>query len=300
MNYILHFSIYLAVYVLLAVSLNLITGYCGLLSLAHAGYFAVGAYAYAIAALRLQLGFLPALGIAAVVASALSLALSLPAWRLSGDFFVMTSLAVQALFWSALNNWYSVGRTVGTWRNLTNGPFGIDSVPKPAIVGIAFDTMSSMFAISAAVAAVLLFGMWRLIHSPWGRLLNSMRDDELVLRGLGKNTRFLKVQAFIVSCVIAASAGCLYAAYVGFIDPTLASLDSSILLISMVLVGGLGNFRGPFVGAAILLAIPEMLRSAGVPPLIAPQLRLLAYGLSLVLMMHFRPQGLAGIYRSDR
>jgi branched-chain amino acid transport system permease protein len=124
-----------------------------------------------------------------------------------------------------------------------------------------------------------------------------MRDDELAARGLGKNTRLFKLQAFLIACSMVALAGGLYATYVSYIDPTSFTLDESILMLSMVIVGGTGNFRGPIVGALILIAIPEILRFVHIPDAFAANIRLLIYGLLIVTMAHFRPQGLAGKYR---
>lgn len=299
MNYILHLFIYLNIYIIVALSLNIVVGYCGLLTLAHAGYFALGSYAYALATLKLSWGFLPSMAIGVGIAVMLSLAISLPAWRFKGDFFVMISLAVQALLFSLFHNWAKPGMEIGTWANLTNGPFGIAGIPKPAIFGIKFDTIGSIFVLSLALAGVCVFVAWLLLSSPWGRLLKALRDDELATRGLGKNVRIVKVQALAVACGMVAVAGAIYASYVRYIDPNAASLDWSILMLCMVIVGGLGNFRGPLVGALVLLAIPEGLRFAHIPDAVAANIRLMAYGLLLVVIMHFRPQGLAGEYRLE-
>jgi branched-chain amino acid transport system permease protein len=124
-----------------------------------------------------------------------------------------------------------------------------------------------------------------------------MRDDELAVRGLGKPVHLLKLQAFAIACGSAGVAGALYAAYVRFVDPSLASVDQSILILSMVVVGGVGNFRGPLIGAAVLLAIPEVLRFVHIPQSAIGEIRLVAYGLLLVTLVHVRPQGIAGRYR---
>ncbi len=166
-------------------------------------------------------------------------------------------------------------------------------------MGIKLDTLGSIAAISLVLAGACAFFSWILLSSPWGRLLKAMRDDELAARGLGKNVHLAKVQVFAVACGMAAVAGAIYASYVSYIDPSAASLDESILMLCMVIVGGAGNFRGPIVGAFILLAIPEILRFAHIPDAVAANIRLMAYGLLLVIMMHFRPQGLAGEYRIE-
>ncbi|MBL7204159.1 MAG: branched-chain amino acid ABC transporter permease [Desulfobacteraceae bacterium] len=298
MNYILHLTIYLSIYIILASSLNIVVGYCGLLTLAHAAYFAIGCYSYAITTLY-GWGFVPSLAVGVGVAMLLSLFISLPAWRFRGDFFVIVSLAVQALLFSLFYNWNSPGADPGTLKNLTNGPFGIAGISKPDILGIRFDTIGDICVLSIILAGTCLLVSWLLLSSPWGRLLKAVRDDELVARGLGKNTRLVKIHAFAVACGMAAVSGVIYASYVGYIDPSSASLDESILMLCMVMVGGVGNIRGPIVGALVLLLIPEALRFLDIPDTVAANIRLLAYGLLLIFMMHFRPQGLAGVYRVE-
>ncbi|MEI8197454.1 MAG: branched-chain amino acid ABC transporter permease [Phycisphaerae bacterium] len=296
MNYFIHLLIYFCIYAIAALSLNLVIGYCGLLTLAHAAYFAIGAYSYAILSLH-GWAFLPALAAAVAIAAVLSLIVSLPAWRFRGDNFVLMSLAAQTFIFSLLQNWYHPQSKPGTLLNLTNGPFGLAGIPRPAIIGIQMDTVSSIAVLSVVLATMCALVVWRLQSSPWGRLLQCMRDDELALRGLGKNIRRAKLEAFAISCGLVAVAGVLYASYVSYIDASSATLDESILMVCMLLIGGVANFRGPLVGAAVLVALPEVLRMVHFPDAMAANIRLLVYGLLLVLIVHFRPQGLAGKYR---
>jgi len=279
-------------------SLNIVVGYCGLITASHAGYFAIGSYTYALATLVLGWGFFPSVFLGVTLAAVLSLAISLPALRLKGDFFFMVSLAVQALIFNAIYNWSTPDAKLGSWKNLTNGSFGI-AIPKPDIFGIRFETIGSMALIALVISGICLLIGRVLLGSPWGRVLQAVRDDELAARGLGKNVRRLKVVAFAIACGMVAVAGAIYASYVSFVDPSIASLDQSILMLSMVIIGGMGNFRGPLVGAFVLLAIPEILRFAHIPTNVGAEVRLMAYGLLLVVMIHFRPQGLAGSYRIE-
>ena len=211
----------------------------------------------------------------------------------------MVSLAVQALVLSLARNWSSPTAEPGTWENLTNGPYGLAGIPRPVIFGIKCDTISSMAILSTTLSMICLALGCMLLRSPWGRVLQAMRDDEHAARGLGKNVRLLKLQAFAIACAMSAVAGSLYASYVSYIEPNLSSIDQSILLLSMVIVGGTGNLHGPLVGAVILLAIPEGLRFAQIPDAIAAETRLMAYGLLLILLMHLGPQGMAGRYRIE-
>jgi branched-chain amino acid transport system permease protein len=299
MNYALHLVIYLAIYTIVALSLNLVVGYCGLLTIAHAAFFVVGAYTYALATVVLKWSFLPAAALGCALAALLSLTVSLPVRKLKGDFFVLLTLAIQVVVFGILCNWSNVEAEVGTWANLTNGAFGIAGIPRPAVFGLVADGMGGMALLAVVLASLCALCTWLVVFSPWGRLLKCIRDDELAARGLGKRVRPARVEAFAIACGMAALAGALYASYVGYIDPSSALVGESVLMLSMVIVGGLGNFVGPIVGAALLLALPEALRFAHMPEVMAANVRLMIYGFLLVLMMHFRPQGIAGEYRME-
>lgn len=300
MNYVLHLLILLDIYLIVAVSLNVILGYCGLLTLAHAGYFAIGAYTYALVELKLGLGFVPAALIGVALCSLLSLALSIASWRFRGDFFVLFSLAVLVVIFTAIKNWSTPGQPVGSFANLTNGDFGIPSIPKPNIFGLHLEQIHWIALAFSLIAAAVIVLAHLLLHSPWGRVLKAMRDNELAARSLGKKVRTLKVQAVGLGCGLAGFAGVMFASYMSFVDPTISTLNQTVLLLSMVIIGGVGtSFIGPFVGAFILLAIPEALRFAALPDSMAAELRLMIFGLILVALMHLRPQGVAGRYRLD-
>lgn len=287
MNYLYHLIIYFEIYAIVAMSLNLLMGYGGLLQVAHAAYYGIGSYAAALLWTKLGWGFLPGLAAGGVVAGVMSLLVSLPAWRFKGDYFVMISIAVQTLIYASLYN----------WKELTNGPFGISGVAHPTIAGYRFVTTSSITVLYGLLALGLGLIMARLKWSRFGRSLQAMRDDELAARSIGIPVNRLKLQAFAVASAMVGIAGGLYASYVSYIDPTSFSLNESILMLSMVIVGGTGNVRGPLTGAAVLILLPEALRFLHLPDAIAANVRLLAYGLLLIIMMHLRPQGLAGTYR---
>lgn len=299
MTYLLHLLIYFSITAIVAMSLNVVVGYCGRLTLAHAGFYAVGGYAYALLATRAGWGFIPCLLVGALLASVLSLSVSLPSWRFQGDFFVVATLAVQAWLLSALSNWHDPMAAPGTLRNLTNGTFGISGIPRPRFLGSDLSSIEGMATLSLATAGLCGVLAWLLLSSPWGRLLKAIRDDELAARSLGKRVRLAKVQAFAVSSGLVAVAGVLYASYVGYLDPSSASLNESILMLSVVIVGGGGNQRGPIVGALVILLIPEALRFMALGDAAAANLRLGVYGLLLILIMHVQPEGLAGEYRIE-
>ena len=298
MNYLLHLVILFDIYFIVAMSLNIVVGYCGLLTLSHAAFFGIGTYAYALSVQAWGWDFLSAAALGIGLAALASLILSLAAWRFRGDFFVLISLSIQFALFSVINNWHSPREPPGTLGNLTNGPYGLEGIPRPSIFGFAFESIESIVILFTALAVLFALLCRKLLASPWGRMLQAMRDDELAARGLGKRVRLAKVQAIAFACAMAGFAGVLYASYISFIDPATASLTDSLLLLTMIIIGGVGNtFRGPLVGAFVLLAIPEALRFADLPDQMAAELRLLIFGILLIGMMHLRPQGLAGNYR---
>ncbi|MCA9423108.1 MAG: branched-chain amino acid ABC transporter permease [Nitrospira sp.] len=299
MSYIIHLLIYFDIYVIVALSLNLVVGYCGLLTLSHASFYAVGAYAYAILSLVLGWDILPIIFTAIVVGAALSLLLSIMAWRLRGDFFVLASLAVQSIVFGLIYNWSDGSSPLGSWNNFTNGAFGIASIDRPKIFQFVLTDSTHFLIFATIVTGLCALIVWRLCSSPWGQSLIAMREDELAARSLGKNTKLLKVQALAIASGMVAVAGTLYAGYVSYIDVSSASLDENILMLSMVIVGGLGNIRGPIIGAIAIILIPEFLRFLDISHELAANFRLAIYGLLLVLMMHFRPQGIGGEYRLE-
>ncbi|MFN8577987.1 MAG: branched-chain amino acid ABC transporter permease [Candidatus Sericytochromatia bacterium] len=286
MSYFYHLLIYFNIYLIVSLSLNLLIT-SGLFQIAHAAFYGLGAYITAIILTKLGWGFFPTFFFTTLLTGFFSLLVSLPAWRFKEDYFVMLSLAVQVSIIALMEN----------WESLTNGVYGISSIPRFDILNYKLDSIENFLVFSSILSLVCLFIMYLLLHSPWGRILKAMRDDELATRGLGKNTRLIKLQTFFISCSMVSIAGLIYSTYTGYVDSTSFSIDESILMISMVIVGGVGTLRGSIVGSFILILIPEVLRFLHFSDSIAANLRLLIYGVLLLLICHFRPQGLAGVYR---
>lgn len=287
MRYPLHIANMMCIYAILALSLNLLVGYTGLPSLCHAAFFGIGAYIYTLTTIGTGTPFFGAAAVSIVGAVLLSFFISLPSLRLSGDYFVLASLAFQTIIFFVLHNWVE----------LTQGPFGIPDIPSPSILSYRLDTPARYLLLSvvATVASAALLH-W-LGRSPFGRVLKAIREDEIAVVSLGKNTKLFKIIAFAIAGGFAGLAGAIFAGYIGYIDPTSFTLTESVFIISLVIVGGSGNTLGPIIGTFILLLLPEVLRSIGIPDSIAPNLRLIIYSVLIVLVMRFRPQGLAGEYR---
>jgi len=229
----------------------------------------------------------------------LSLILSLASWRYKGDLFVVISIALQAVVVGVIYNWHSPSAAIGSVQNLTNGPFGIANIPQPSLGGYQILRNGELAAISLLLLFVGTVATSRITSSSFGKFLECIRDDEIALRSLGKNTRLWKVHAFGFSCMLAGLAGALYAAYARYVDPSIASLDESVVPLAMALMGGLGSRAGPILGAFILLIVPELLRLLALQSVDPSAMRLLVYGVFLIVLVHLRPQGIVGKYRFD-
>lgn len=286
MEYFLHVNIMIGIYIILAVSLNLIAGYAGLLSIAHAAFYGLGAYVTGIMALAVQGSFvvnvLSAVSLSAIVGALLSV----PSLRVRGDYFVIVTFAFQTIVFSVLNNWVT----------LTGGPMGLAGIPRPTILGWEIATHSDFLVLTIIICAVVLLICHKLVNSPFGRVLKAIRENEMIAISFGKDVTLYKVLVFMIGAGVAAIAGALYAYYVSFIDPTSFTLVESILLISIVVIGGAGSFWGPVLAAVILVSVPELLRFVGLPSIVAANVRQIVYGALLVTFMLWRPQGLLGDY----
>jgi branched-chain amino acid transport system permease protein len=290
MNYILHIIILASIYTSLAVSLDLLAGHAGILSIAQAAFCGLGAYTSALLALRFGISFWGGVLGGIVTATLFSYLVSLPSIRLRGDYLIIATFAFQVILFNVLNNWIE----------LTRGPLGITDIPQPVILGLAVQSQAGFVPLAAALAGFTYFVVWRLAKSPFGRVLHAMREDQVLIQSFRKDANRFKVTAFAVSAALAAIAGSLYAHYITYIDPTSFTVMESILILSMVIIGGPGSPWGPLVGAVVLVTLPEALRFIGLPSSVAANLRQIFYGTLLVTMMMFRPRGLVGRYGFGR
>jgi branched-chain amino acid transport system permease protein len=179
---------------------------------------------------------------------------------------------------------------------VTRGPLGIFGIPQPTIFGWKVDSHLGFLILAAGFTAFTYLVVYLLASSPFGRVLLAIREDEVFAKAHGKNTLYFKVMVFAISAALAAAAGSFYAHYITFIDPTSFTVMESILIISMVIIGGAGSLWGPLVGAFVLVTLPEVLRFVGLPSASAANLRQIIYGTLLIIMMMFRPRGLMGKY----
>jgi branched-chain amino acid transport system permease protein len=290
MEYLTHIMILAMIYAILAISLDLLVGRTGFLSIAHAAFYGLGAYTSALLAVKCGAGFLVGVLAGMGFACVVSFVVSLPSLRLHDDYFVIATFGFQMILFSIFNN----------WMNLTRGPLGIPGIPHPAIFGWQVNSHWDFLLLAGIFAAFAYFVVHRISSSPFGRVLHAIREDEVFAKALGKNTLRFKVTAFAVSAALAATAGSLYAHYISYIDPTSFTVMESILVISMVIIGGADSAWGPLIGAVVLVALPEALRLVGMPSSVAANLRQIFYGALLVVMMMFRSRGLVGRYSFGR
>jgi len=284
-------------YVLLALGLNIVVGFAGLLDLGYIAFYAVGAYVYALLAspqFGLHLPFWVILPIGAAVAALFGVLLGAPTLKLRGDYLAIVTLGFGEIVRIFLNN---LSRPV----NITNGPQGISGIDPFALPGFRFDSPIKYYYLLLAVALVIIAVNLRLQNSRIGRAWEAIREDETAARAMGIDTRNLKLLAFAMGASFGGIAGGMFSAIQAFISPESFILVESIMVVSMVVLGGMGNVWGVILGALLLSFVPEILRWTVTPVqealfgrmLVEPEvIRMLLFGLALVLVMLFRPAGL--------
>ena len=287
MEYILHILVIAGIYIILTLSLNLIVGYTGLPALGHAAFSCIGAYASSL--LALNAGLSPWIGLltGACAAALAGIAIGYPAVRLKGDYLALATFGLGVIVYSIAKNWVS----------LTRGPMGLPGIPGFSVFGFQFSGIWSYLLLVLVFVAITIFIISRIVNSPFGRVLLSIREDEIASESLGKDTTKYKLLVFIIGAFFAGIAGSLYSHYITFIDPSSFTLMESITILLMVIFGGMGRISGSIVGAIILVVFPELLRFLGMPSSIAAPMRQMIYGLILVFLMIKRPQGIMGLYR---
>ena len=286
MSYLFHIGIILQIYMLLALSLNIQYGYTGLLSLAQAAMFAVGSYVAVILITAYQFSWMSAIMLALIANLGFATLIALLASRLHALYFAVATLCVQVIAISVILN----------WQEVTRGSLGISGIPVFSIAGFTISTVSTFFWLGLVIVVLGLLFLFLFKKTPVYRMLLGVRDDELSVTSLGKNPLYFKWVGMLIASVYATFAGVLYAGYMRYLDPMPFTLDESISLLAMVLVGGTGTIAGPLLGAAIYVLTPELLYMFDIPVSGASSLRAMLFGLLLVIIMMVRPNGIMGSY----
>ena len=280
-QYVYRIAVVSVLYAILAMSLNLIAGVAGQISLGHIAFYGIGAYTSALLCVNFGVSVWVGILAAFVVSMLFGLLIAIPTLKLSGGYLAILTMSFAEIIRLILLNWTSV----------TRGPMGILNIPKPSLFGYTIKSSGAFLYLVLTVAIIVYIGLHNLIHSRFGRNLQALRDDEISSESMGINVYRYKVIAFVISTGVAGVAGALFASYMECIDPSSFISDESTVILSMVVLGGMGNMNGSIIAAALLTILPEALRSFS-------DYRMLVYGVVLVAMMLLKITDWAAIKRS--
>jgi branched-chain amino acid transport system permease protein len=272
---VLNFS---GIFIILTYSLNFIHGYLGLISLGQAGFFAIGAYLTAGLTMGAGINYFPALLLSAGATALVGIAIGYPATRVGGHYFVLITLAFGEI----------VRLVILNWKAVTNGTNGINGIPAPSLGGFVFESRLSYYYIVLGAVVLAVLATKNLRQSKYGRSMLSLKSDELTATVCGVNPVSNKLINFCLSGFFAGLAGGLYASYIGSISPEAFSIDLSIDILTMGLVGGSGTIAGPIIGTVFLVVLKEWLR-------FLREYYMILYGAGIVAVMVFMPKGIMGV-----
>ncbi|MDK8265195.1 high-affinity branched-chain amino acid ABC transporter permease LivM [Pseudomonas oryzihabitans] len=290
------------IYVMLGLGLNIVVGLAGLLDLGYVGFYAVGAYTYAMLSHYYGLGFWVCLPLAGLMAALFGFLLGFPVLRLRGDYLAIVTLGFGEIIRILLRN-------LTQW---TGGPNGISGIEKPTLFGLTFERRAPegmtpfheyfgipynseykvifLYLIALLLVLLTLFVINRLLRMPIGRAWEALREDEIACRALGLNPTLIKLSAFTLGACFAGFAGSFFAARQGLVSPESFTFIESAIILAIVVLGGMGSQLGVILAAIVMILLPELMREFS-------EYRMLMFGLLMVVMMIWRPQGLLPMQR---
>ncbi|HRL93234.1 MAG TPA: high-affinity branched-chain amino acid ABC transporter permease LivM [Pseudomonas sp.] len=290
------------IYVMLGLGLNIVVGLAGLLDLGYVGFYAVGAYSYALLSHYYGLGFWTCLPIAGLMAAFFGFVLGFPVLRLRGDYLAIVTLGFGEIIRILLRN----------MTELTGGPNGISNIDKPTLFGLSFERRAAegmqtfheyfglaynsinkvifLYLVALLLVLLTLFVINRLLRMPIGRAWEALREDEIACRALGMNPTIIKLSAFTLGATFAGFAGSFFAARQGLVTPESFTFIESAIILAIVVLGGMGSQLGIILAAVVMILLPELMREFS-------EYRMLMFGALMVLMMIWRPQGLLPMQR---
>lgn len=282
-DYIKSICIQTCIYIILALSLNLVTGYAGQLVLGHAAFYGIGAYVAALLMIKINVNFFISMVCGMAVSGLFGFLLSLPTLKLKGDYLAIVTLGFGEIVRLVFVN----------WTEMTRGPLGLSGISKPGIFGFRFDSYTKFYLLALAFVVFVVIFIKRLVESGVGMSMSCVKADEIATESIGIKPVKYKRLAFVLSASFAGMAGAVYASYITFISPTTFVYNTSVTILAMVVLGGLASIPGTVIGALVLTMIPELLRFLN-------DYRMLIYGALMVIMMIYRPQGFYGAERRVR
>jgi branched-chain amino acid transport system permease protein len=283
----LHIVFMCEIYVILSLSANLVSGYTGLLSFANAAFYGLGAYATTLAMKKFGLNYFAALLVAVVFNVLVSFIVTYFSVRLKDLYFTLATLAFQVIVFTTLYN----------WEKVTGGSYGISEIPGVEVFGRQLSGSGEYALLGGCFALAVIVFFYFFQKTPFVRLLECIRDRELGAVSLGKNITYYKFVCTSVAAAFIAISGSLFAVYNSYIDPTSFTLPESILIVSMILIGGTGNLVGPIFGACFYVMLPEVMRLMPISSSQGASLQVIIYSLVLILVVRFRPNGLFGKFK---
>lgn len=283
----LHILFMCEIYIILALSANLVSGYTGLLSFAYAAFYGLGAYATTLVMKNFGLDYFPALLIVVGFNILVSFVITFFSIRLKDLYFTLATLAFQVVVFTTLYN----------WEKVTGGSYGISEIPGVSIFGYQLSETRNYAILGGVFALAVIAFFYFFQKTPFVRLLECIRDRELGAVSLGKNISYYKFICNSVAAAFTAIAGSLFAVYNSYIDPTSFTLSESILIVNMILIGGTGNLIGPIFGACFYVMLPELTRLIPISSTQGASLQMIIYSLILILVVRFKPNGLFGKFK---
>lgn len=276
-EYYVHLANMTGLALVLTLSLNLIFGYAGQISVGHGGFYAVGAFVVAILTTKLGWPFWPAAAVAILGAAVVGALVGLPSLRLTGFYLAMATLGFAIVLYVILVQ----------WEEVTGGPGGIAGIPRPSVLGMGLETEGSFYYLVLGCVTLTLWMIRNIVRSSAGKAMMALREGPSAAEALGVDTARCKIVACILSASLAGLAGAMFASLSRYVAPSHFPLVLSFVLLIMVMVGGLGSMVGSFIGAVIMVFLPEFTASLG-------DYHVFGYSVALLLVVMFLPEGLAG------
>jgi branched-chain amino acid transport system permease protein len=284
MDFVINILIFSSIFSILAMGLNYVFGYAGILSVAQGAFMGIGAYVTAILTKTHDVNFFIAILLGILVSAVVAYLLSFPVLRLEGDSLMLVTFGFAIIIFNIFQN----------WTDLTNGALGIKGIPAPELFGFKFNTKLELLILALILALIVFLILSYILKSPYGTVLKGVRENRVIAQASGHNSTAYARSAFVLGSSVAAVAGSLFAVHISFIEPIAFDLMRSVFVLIMIIIGGLGNLRASIVGAVLIIVFPEMLRLLN---LNAKEFEQIFYGLIMVLLMYYKPEGLFGKYK---